>query len=134
MSYVAIADAIQTKLLTITDINIVYNHEPKELVEYPAATISARSHTNAFNDLCANVRRYVFIIRLYFRTDVAQDAETVLRDLADQVITIIEADPTIGGSCDFAIPTSGSWSFQTREVPVKVVEILVEARKRVERI
>lgn len=71
------------------------------------------------------------MIRLYFRTDVAQDAETILSTITDAVIVKIESDPTIGGVCDFAEPSEGKWLFQEREVPLRLVEIVVTAMKQV---
>jgi len=135
MSYTDIGLAIKGKLDTISQLLEVFNYEPKELTQYPCATISAKSHENAFNDLCANVRTYKFIIRLYYRFDVAADAESVLRSVTDLVVTELENDPTLAGAVDYAVPTKTDtdWSNQTREVPVKVVTLDLTARKRVNR-
>lgn len=133
MTYVSIASGITAKLQTVTELEQVYNHEPKELAKFPCATVTAFSHTDVFADTAANTRQFTFMIRLYFRTDVAQDAETVLRVVADKVIEKIESDITLNDSCDFARPSEGKWLFQQREVPVRVVEITVEALRRLNR-
>lgn len=133
MTYVSIAAGIVAKLGTVTELEQVYNHEPKELAKFPCATVTAFSHTDVFADTAANTRQFTFMIRLYFRTDTAQDAETVLRNVADKVIAKIESDVTLNGSCDFARPSEGRWLFQQREVPVRVVEITIEALKRLNR-
>lgn len=133
MSYVSIVAQIKTLLLTIAEINIVYDYEPKELVKYPCTTVTATGHNNEFGDLAANKRRFLFTIRCYTRTDSASDAETILRTVADKVIEKIENNVTLGGSCDWARPTEGRWSYQEREVPVRVCEMTIEAVKRVNR-
>ena len=133
MSYSSIGTQIKTVLLTISDFNLVYGYEPKELLKYPCATVTASSHADIFATTASNQRTFKFDIRLYFRTDTAEDAEGILRDLADQVIVAFEANPTLNGSCDFARPISGNWLFQEREVPVRVVEIVIECLKRLNR-
>lgn len=133
MSYVSIAQQLVTILQGISDLTAVYNHEPKELKDYPCAIVSAASHKDAFSDTAANKRIYTFTVRLYFRTDVAQDAETVLRSLADSVISAIEVNVTLNGVCDFAKPTEGAWDYQEREVPVRVCILTIECNKRVNR-
>lgn len=133
MTYVSIAAGIMARLQTVSELEQVYNHEPKELAKFPCATVTAFSHADIFADTAANTRQFTFMVRLYFRTDVAQDAETVLRSVADKVIEKIESDVTLNGSCDFARPSEGRWLFQQREVPVRVVEITVEALRRLNR-
>lgn len=133
MSYVAIGTEIKNVLLTITDFNLVYGYEPKELLKYPSATVTASSHEDSFSSTSKNQRNYKFAIRLYYRTDTAEDAEGILRDLTDQVIIILEANPSLNGSCDFARPISANWLYQEREVPVRVVEITLEALVRLPR-
>lgn len=133
MTYVSIAAGIMARLQTVSELEQVYNHEPKELAKFPCATVTAFSHADIFADTAANTRQFTFMVRLYFRTDVAQDAETVLRSVADKVIEKIESDVTLNGSCDFARPSEGKWLFQQREVPVRVVEITVEALRRLNR-
>jgi hypothetical protein len=105
MSYSAIGTQIKTILLTISDFNIIYGYEPKELLKYPSATVTASSHADSFSSTAKNLRTFKFDIRLYFRTDTAEDAEGILRDLADQ----------------------------EREVPVRVVEIVIECLERLPR-
>lgn len=133
MSYVSIAAQLVNILQGVSDLVTVYNHEPKELKDYPCATVTAASHKDAFSDTAANRRVYLFTIRLYFRTDVAQDAETVLRSLADSIISAIESNVTLNGACDFAKPTEGAWDYQEREVPVRVCILTIECNKRINR-
>lgn len=133
MSYVAIGTEIKNLLTTITEIKVVYDHEPKELKQYPASTVTALGHQNKPFDTGGNKRIYQFMIRTYYRTDVAADAESILRDLADKIITKLEGSVTLNGSCDFTNATEGKWFFGEKEVPVRWHEIMVEATKHVHR-
>lgn len=133
MSYTNIASAIVSKMETITEINQVYDHEPKELAEYPAITVSSAGHENVFNDTSSNRRVFIFNIRCYVRADDVSAAETLIRSMADKIIEKIESDVTIGGSCDFARPSKGKVTYPPREIPVQAIEITVEAVKRVTR-
>ncbi len=133
MSYVSISAQIKALLLTITELNQVYEYEPKELKKYPCATLIALSHENIFGDLAANKRTYSFIIRVYNRTDSASNGERIMKIVVDKIIEKIESNVTLNGSCDWANPTKGTWTYQTREVPVRLCEIRVDAKKRVDR-
>ena len=133
MNYVTIAAQLVTLLGEVSELNRVVNHEPKELGEYPCATVAAAAHVNAFQTTGGNDRRYAFTVRLYYRTDVAQDAETVLRDVTDKVIAKLEANVTVANVWDIARPTEARWFYQEREVPVRVVELTVEFKKYVNR-
>lgn len=133
MGYVSITAAIVSVLNSVSDIQVVYNHEPKELEKYPSATVTALSHANVFEDLAANKRVYRHKIVLYFRTDIAQDAESILQALADEVITALEHDTTLGGVTDITNPSGGKWAYQQRELPVRLIEITVSSMQRVVR-
>lgn len=133
MGYVSITNALVTILQTVTELQIVYGYEPKLLNKFPSATVTALTHKNVFEDLAANKRTYQHKITLYYRTDVAQDAESVLQKTADSVITAIEADVTLGGVVDYSEPSDGKWMYQQREVPVRLVEITVSSIQRVNR-
>jgi hypothetical protein len=56
-----------------------------------------------------------------------------LQGIADAIISAIEANVTLNGACDFARPTASKWLYAERELPVRIVEITVEATKRVNR-
>ncbi len=134
MSYVSIAAQIKALILTITEVNVVYDYNEKQLDKFPAVTISMAGHENEFNDLAANRRIFRFFVRVYVRSDSDSDAERILRIVADKVIEKIEGNVTLNGSCDFAMPTrSNPPVFLEREVPVYMLEMTVEARKRVNR-
>lgn len=127
MSYTGISGGIKDILDDITDLKEVYAEEPQTLLGFPCATISAVSHADNFADTSRNQRTFIFTIRLYQRVNDVAHGESVLMGIADAVIEDIEEDPTLGGTCDFARPTRGNWTYVEREVPVRVCEITVEA-------
>jgi hypothetical protein len=133
MSYVSITAQLKAILEAVTGLNEVYDYEPKELLKYPCATITAQSHQNLFNDTAANRRQYTFTIRCFYRTDDAATAESTLQGIADSVISAIETNVTLNGACDFARPTASKWLYAERELPMRIVEITIEAVKRVNR-
>lgn len=133
MTYTAIAGGIKNILDGVTGLAVAYDHEPKELLQYPAATLTALSHADAFADLAANNREFVFTIRVYYRTEDASSAERVVRSIVDDIIAAIESDVTLRGTCDYAKPTGGTWAFGEREVPVRYCQITIAAKKRVMR-
>ena len=135
MSYVSIRNALVSKLqeLQPADLVAVYNHIPKELKDYPCATVRNIGHKNIPNDTAANRRQFSFLITLFYRTDVAQDAETILSDIADKVITKLESDVTLNATCDFTTATEGRWDYLEREIPLRFCEMTITAVKRVNR-
>lgn len=137
MGYVLIANTLVELLETISDLAVVYDHDPDELKEYPAATVQAGGHQNRFHDTAANDRSFSFIIRAYERLATgeggAEDptAEASLRSLADQIIAVLEANVTITGVWEIAQPTSAIFLKDKREVPVQIFELTVSIRSRV---
>ena len=131
MSYTNIATALVTICETITEISEVYDHEPKELINYPAIAISSLGHEDAPADTARNRRTFTFNIRCYVRAD--ETSEATLRSLADKIIDAIEGDVTIGGSCDFAKPSRGQFTYPPKEIPVQAVEIKIDAVVKVSR-
>jgi hypothetical protein len=133
MTYTIIGAALKTKVEGVAGLAVSYNYEPKELEKYPAATIMAVGHSNGFSDLQANKRTFNFAIRVYYRTAEADTAESIVRSIVDSIISAVETDVTLGGTCDIAIPTSSTWGWGEREVPVRYCQINVSAQKRVAR-
>lgn len=131
MGYVSIAAKLVELLQEITDLAVVYDYDPEKLEQFPAATITAQGHQNSFLDTAANDRRFSFLIRLFYRLDVDQDAETTLRDLTDQVIAKLEANVVVQGVWDMAMPTEATFLKDKREVDVEIVELTVAIRSRV---
>lgn len=130
MGYVSIGNKLKDLLDTLTDLKAVYNYDPNELGIYPSATIEALAHQNTAYDTAANNRTYTFVIRLFYRTDEDADAESILRDLADQVIDVLEQNVTVAGVWEILRQTNAQWIHAQREVPVRVCELTVEIRSR----
>ena len=130
MGYVTIANKLTELVDQIEGIEAVYDHNPNELEVYPSATITAVGHRNGFQDTAANTRTFTFLIRLFYRLDADQDAETILRDLTDKVIEKLEANVVVQDVWDIAQPTEGVFRSGEREVPVLVSEITVNIKQR----
>lgn len=133
--YKPIKDAIVTILGTVSSLKVVYGKEEKALAKFPAATVSAKEHVAEFHDTVANLKTYSHFVRLYFRTDEANDPdyEDVIESVADDVITALEHDITLGGAVDWSLPTSGVWKNGEKETNVRYLEIVVASRARVVR-
>lgn len=132
MSYTTIADQLEVILEAVTSVKKVFPSEPKELGEYPAATIRADGHNDVAADTAANNRVFTFIITLYYPT--SDDLyDQILRGVADDVINAIESNVRINSACDFARPTAGKWGYTQREIPERFVELRIDALKRVNR-
>ena len=131
MGYVSIANQLEVILSAITGVNVVYDHEPKLLEKYPAATIIASAHKDSFKDLQANKREFTFVVRLYYRTEDAATGESVMRTNVDAVIGAIEGNATLNGACDWAKPSEATWGYTERDVPLRYAQITVTAVVRV---
>lgn len=126
-TYVSLNTAIQAKLSAISGLT-VYGKDPKKVVNFPAAAVFALSHSNEFNDLAANKRTYQFMVRFYFRTDDTNDPdyEGILEGIVDSAITAIEHDVTLGGACDYSMPSKATWKFGEKEVPLRICELTID--------
>lgn len=133
MGYISIKTEIMTKLQALTEINNLFDEEPKELGAYPAVAVTFMGHQDTPHDTAGNVRVFQFMVRGYYPTDVANDAEAILGDLADKIIAALEADVTLNGSCDYTRATEGKFLYQEREIPLRIVEITISAVKRLNR-
>ncbi len=133
--YKPIKDAIVAILSTVSELKAVYGKEEKAIKQFPAACISAKEHQAELHDTVANLKSYQHYVRLYFRTDERNDPdyEDVLEITADAVITALEHDLTLGGTVDWAMPTSGLWRNVEKETPVRMLELVVTSKARVVR-
>lgn len=132
MSYVSILAKLIELLDTIAEIEQLSSYQPDTIQTYPAAVVTAAGHQDRFHDTAANIRAFTFTVRLYYRTDTEQDAESILQDLADKVIATLEANVTAAGVWDIARPTGASWTYDP-DNPIRIVEITVSIEKRVVR-
>src|SRR5690349_20600860 len=115
--YVPVKNALVAVLQGVSSLKVVYGKEEKVLGQFPAACVSASGHENAFHDLAANDKTYHHYVRIYFRTDEANDPdyEDVLESVADDVIDTLEHNVTLNDVCDWALPTAGNWGFGEKE-------------------
>lgn len=132
--YYDIANGIKTILDTVTELKAVYANEPDLLEKYPAAAVLTRGHRDSVHDTAANRRNYIFNIRIYYRADILEDAENILRKVVDKVLSALEADITLGGTCDFHQATNGDWDYANKDVPVRVAVLTIEATVRRNRV
>lgn len=130
MGYVTIAAQLKSLLEGVSGLNAVYDYDAKELKKYPAATITAQGHQGAFSDLQANRHEYAFVIRIYYQTEDAASAESVMRTVVDAVMNEIETHTTLNDTCSWARPSEASWGFLEREVPLRYAQITVRTVAR----
>lgn len=133
MSYSLISAQIKSILDGISSISVVYGYEAKELAEYPAATVSVLGHNNDFYDTGNNRIDYQFVIRIYSRLADASDGETKIMTVADDLITQLNSNLTLNGTCDWSRVSAGKAFYAEREIPVRGMEFTLVATKRVSR-
>ena len=126
--YKPIKDAIVSILGTVSSLKVVYGKEEKAIKKFPAACVSAKEDIEDFNSVGeggSNEARYQHYIRLYFRTDEANDPdyEDILETCADDVKQALRSNITLNGTCEYAYPASGAWLDGQKEVPVRVYQI-----------
>ncbi len=133
MSYTNIGTAIYNIINGIkaaAGIAVVFNYNEKSLAQYPCVTISAVGHGGEFSDTAANMRTYVFAIRLSVRAETDSTAESQIRTITDAIISAIEANTALSGACDWSEPSEGTISYQNNEIPVLMCEMVVKCYKR----
>jgi hypothetical protein len=131
MSYVTLNAKIAELIRAVSDVAVVYEYDKKELANFPSVTVSPISHQNQMYDTAANKRNFTFIVRIYNRNDDTGASEATLLKLLDDITDALESKPTLEGACDIARATQAKWAYQDREVPVRVIELTIEASKRV---
>lgn len=129
--YNNVATQLISILQAVTSLNAVYDGEQKELANYPAACVSFVGHTNRINDTGGNRRTVSYMIRIYYRSADATDAEQTVRNVADDVLEALEANVTLNGACDWATATAGKGFYAERELPVRGIEITLDANLHV---
>lgn len=138
MGYKTIKDQIVAVLQTVSELEAVYGKEEKALSKFPSACVSAKEHTSHFYTVGSggrNEREYQHYVRVYFRTDEANDIdyEDILESIADKIVQALESNITLNGACNWAIPTSGIWRFSEKESPVRVFDLVITSNVVVKR-
>lgn len=129
MNYTTIGEGIKTKLEAIDEIVEVFNYPAPAtaFTKYPAANIRMMGHMNEIRSMGSNDTNYKFAIDLVYKSENAEDSETILRQVTDLIIDAIENDVTIGGACHRSRATTASVSFPTEPLPLHVVTIEIIA-------
>ncbi|HEX2910389.1 MAG TPA: hypothetical protein VH186_06240 [Chloroflexia bacterium] len=124
--YKSVKDQLVAVLQGVSSLKAIYGKEEKKLTQFPAACVSAKEHSEEYHSMNANKRQLQHIIRIYFRTDEANDPdyEDVLETVADEVIAALVHNITLNNSCDYSIPISGQWTYGEKETPTRVFEII----------
>ncbi len=133
MGYLTITTKIVELLETITELAVVYDHNPNTLEEFPAATVTALGHKNRFNDTASNIRSYQYTIRLWYRLEDDDTAEVALQEVTDKVLEKLEAYVTVQDVWDIQRPSEAVFRTADREEAMLVSEITLAIEKRVNR-
>lgn len=101
--YSTIKSAIKTHLQSIANIKNVYGYEKGELGGYPSAVVVLDSIETEPDSTGEDSRKYVFKIKIYQEMEKdsigAEEAESRIEALIDDVLGKFEDDFTLGGLC-----------------------------------
>lgn len=130
-NYVSLSAAIKAKIQTSTTIDsaYVYDYAISKPGGYPAVTIVPSEMQAHFADTGRNERHWFFDVKVYQeRIRAGEDAaERILRQTVDELITLFDADMTLGGACAFCRPIPARWAFvQAPDVDTRVASIMLE--------
>ncbi len=132
--YTGISNYLKTTLIpsvaTIRTANI-YDHELTDLGGYPAVTITSQELMGKFLDNQRNMRVYRFTIRVFIDRNTknfgTEKAETILRSVADELITKIDADPSLGGNCIYTTPFTAKFGYVERQNnDIRMMELMLD--------
>lgn len=132
--FVGISNYIKTSLIpAVTSIRItnIYDNEVTDLKGYPSVTITASNLDGKFLDTNRNERRYRFSIKLFIDRNQqnfgTQKAETILRTALDEMVNIVDADPTLNGNCIYTRPFVARPLYVDRQNNnLRVAELILE--------
>lgn len=128
---VDISAKIVTELGTVTGLHSVYAYEPAKPTDgkYPFASVTISSLEGRFGDTQRNERTYIFNIRVYQeRVKVGNEkAERLIREMADEIMTLFDNNTTLDGMVKFVRPVSANFDYIDREIgDTRVAEFEVE--------
>lgn len=126
-----ISGKIVTMLGGITGLFGVYDYEPDKPTDgkYPFATVSVGDFDGRFGDNQRNERIYTFIVRVYQeRVNFGNEkAERLVREIADEVLTLFDNNTTLDGMVKFVKPLSGNFDYVDREIgDTRIIEFVLE--------
>jgi len=132
--YTTLKAYIKTQLTAITGLKYVYGYEKGDLAGYPACTIVGFSVASPLETTSENLRAYTFKIRVFQEINEdsrgAEDAETVIDNLVDTIITKFDNDYHLGDNCEMSL-VAGTLGWIDRELSMRVIDIDLICQKLV---
>lgn len=113
-------------------IEAVYRSDKSEFSGYPAATVSPSDNPGDYSDQAMDKNTITFLVRVFQEIPQSgqEDAELVLEDAVEEVITIFQNRDVLSPACDWVEPVASTWGYLDRETgPIRVVELRIKCRK-----
>lgn len=117
-----------------TKIQAAHRTDRSRFDGYPAAIVTPSESEADYGTTSKDRRVYVFTVRVHQPIkDVGQDqADIVLEETLDELITIFSNKTVLGSACDWVEPVPSVWGYQDREIgQVRVAEIKLRCIKYV---
>lgn len=119
---------VKSTLELVTDFKKVYDQEPKNLTQLPAASLFFDGFKQRDE---ASRRKYIdwrWILRIYVRLNDAEDAQTELKKLIVSSLTQLRQNPTLNGTCLYHTVLNGEVFVVTdQNNPQLMAELTLEA-------
>lgn len=120
--------AIETKLNTVSNLQVVYPYHTGDIEGWPAATFEPSGNTGLLYTNDDNLREYNFTIALLQEMEIAgrDKAIEILCETVDAVISAFDEDFNLGGTCHFMRAAPSDWSEVTAEngsIKVALIDI-----------
>lgn len=122
-----------TLVPSVTDIRSanIYDSEITDLAGFPACTITLTEVQSKVLDNNRNEHIFKFSIKVFIdrtKTNFGNStAESILRSTVNDLITKIDADPTLGGNCVIARPFNAPLLYINRENQnIRYMEVVLE--------
>lgn len=130
-----IKTAIVAKVATLENVQESYGYDKSTLEGYPAAIISPSDNEADYGSSTKDRIVFVFKIRLYYlfkEEGEAEEAETALETVVDEVLSAFRERNVLGSACDWVEPTPSIWEYEVRgEAVYRVAEITLNCIKYV---
>lgn len=109
----------------------IFDYEPTDLAGYPACTITSQEVLGKAIDNARNERIYRFTIRIFIDRNVqnfgVNTAESLLRTIADEVISKIDTDLSLGGNCIYTTVFPAKFGYIDRQSNnIRLMEIQLD--------
>jgi hypothetical protein len=126
-----IAYIVDTVLPSMSTLKIgsIFDREITDLEGVPAATVTPGDLVGEVLDNYRNRRTLTVQIRIFIARDQisAQLVEQALREIADELVEILDADITLGGNCIYTRPHSAEYGYVQRATDdVRVIQVKLD--------